>query len=1366
MRKTPVATLFLFAAFSSVCGGVVQSDVEVYLDTALIQTSGEPVVGAGTFYGYRNINEGPGEEAFAKCTNVAATAHVPLAMLWSNVGCHYCSGVAKSFNEDAGLSQWMSSQGAVFAYFKDSCTSYNNMHEPQQSVYWFIRGFGATDNWPLYVFCWWKPDGTFVREAGTWRNSSEEFRSAFEEFVAANAGEDVVSGDVVFACGSSQGARLEATPSTSGVWVPLSRTNNCAVAATGTITAVYPDGGRATSNIVWAAESGVPNQLQEVFFPVAGNWEDGGIVALQLRDASGALNATNAITCVSEEVSHHVPLWIGERTEADLGWGEWTFDYDVATNKVRIAAEAGTAAYTLVIAGGGLWCPDCMSCETYLTGDDRFPQWAASRKIALVVSDQPQNGTTKSSMMTHDVGSRGNSGSYYLSRKGLTIAEGMAQFTAMTNRSYRLWKVEPTAVRVSNPTFILFRPDGTIAGRMNESRVKEPGVRQNSEKYDFAENMARLDELLALVGDDEEERNNKPGTTGMPEYAFGTTNSCCLQVSDTADVFPFLGVPAGEKFRVVATGSAGAKAVPSVRILAVTNVANGAFLNISPLQSGGDVWRLTQAQVDAGVFLEVSAYASEADGRYAVYGGDTAFTATFHSKTVPLAFGSIGFTTSAISVAEGRDSGFFLTVERVDGVDGAVSAVVSLDLGSTTPDNLSRIGWDVAVEHRLEWGDADGGARDIFVPVYNDAVWDGDAEFKFSLVVEGAAAAGEFTVCTVTLREDDAKSAGTLRISGCNPPADAMKNVYVREGEPLVVDVERVGGSWGEAVGRLVLGDFTTNIVWANKDRQALRRVPIDISGMSAGEVVALSLVGAYGAALDAASRRLTVHVLAHDAPKFNSEPLPFEIVSATGCDAVLAQVEGGVRGARLVRTGGRDADGVDIEFDEETGELKMTGAAKTSGEFSSTWRLVRATDDGRLEYGVPVTIAYAVRSVADIVPALATSRSWTGLPAMGVSDVAEHVAGLLDLSVPANGRTSAKFRTVDGVTVSFSSSFWQEVGNGYLRSSMDGTRSGWRLSAMACADGTVFCEVAGPNGDSCTAAAPAVSWMHDNGGTVLSDWKGVYTVEMPQATNDANSADALCAGPATFSLRFTAGSAVSRGVVTCAGVLPNGKTASGSFVLQPSGDAGMLLLPVFMSTASDTIGALLRVAGGGAALADETRQVIRSAEGVLPRWRHREGAVSSAGYEVSLDAFGSYYVPENWAVRIYSDYFGAESLTMWLNGMEGVLSGLSLRGDGTGICVEGGHGSNFTLAFSPATGVARGTFTAEVGGISRTVSWCGVVLPGWAEGCGCGFVDEDEVVRPFLSAAAWWTEKRTFIDDFGRSRSTSIRAGAELRTR
>ena len=95
-------------------------------DASLVQTSGEPAVAAGRFYGYRTKSEGPGDDALAKAQALAAAEHVPLVVVWSEEDCEHCNDFIAQMNAaNDDVASFLSTNRAVFTFFKADTTDNN-----------------------------------------------------------------------------------------------------------------------------------------------------------------------------------------------------------------------------------------------------------------------------------------------------------------------------------------------------------------------------------------------------------------------------------------------------------------------------------------------------------------------------------------------------------------------------------------------------------------------------------------------------------------------------------------------------------------------------------------------------------------------------------------------------------------------------------------------------------------------------------------------------------------------------------------------------------------------------------------------------------------------------------------------------------------------------------------------------------------------------------------------------------------------------------------------------------------------------------------------------------------------------------------
>ena len=486
------------------------------LDASLIQTSGQPSVGGGKFYGYQTSSIGPGPNAFSNAFEKAISEGVPLVVIWSDTGCPHCDAFIAELNANkAAVANWLASREAVFAFFKDELEVSTGASVRTEAYHsgkacWDAWNFaantcGAKASWPLFAFY---HKGGVVRKWGTATDSSgstrtwERFKSEYDNWIkmygitAYQGGEFVASG--------TEFDRYEAEPATEYVDVELRRDtatstyrNRLDVLRPGE-TDVW-----SSTNLVWTATE-TSKIVRVPLVRAEGEAFHEGEMRLKLYDQNGRLKSTAPIVCRAPmKNSNTNPLWIGERNAEKLAWGEWTMDLDVATNKV--AAFDG-AAYTLVSVQGSQWCPDCGNAGRNFMdvedeeGRNRLRVWAASNNVALVAIDIPNyNGATVADYATPSLLSRDayaaaiarawewpasgadavltnkllRSGRAYLSRKMVSAAEAEAvrirnHFLVSTNTPFGGYhRPEDTnKSRTNVPIFVLLRKDGTVAARM------------------------------------------------------------------------------------------------------------------------------------------------------------------------------------------------------------------------------------------------------------------------------------------------------------------------------------------------------------------------------------------------------------------------------------------------------------------------------------------------------------------------------------------------------------------------------------------------------------------------------------------------------------------------------------------------------------------------------------------------------------------------------------------------------------------------------------------------------------------------------------------------------------------------------------
>lgn len=529
---------------------------------------------------------------FEKCKKYADSHGVPLIAVWSNgQNCGHCITF-----EDACLStqfkNWMKGSGCVFFFVTGDDAdgkrggdgfnfakgvSYGGKKNPYGifpyvRVYWYVNGKKKLDITTSGDYI----DGSQRGSTGG-KKAVDWFKDKLKKYKYSPTPPKPKYTGGEFGVDDSENSRLEVEiGNLKDVTLPLTRTNSVAAASvsTNTVVAVYPDGHAETNVVNWAANDDTANVVFTAG-SLASLENAGDQVTIFMLDATGKAVATNHITAVEPpENSPKNPLWIGEKSSDELNWGEWTMDIDAATNKVK-AFNAGLSlppqsglsimtepsrAYTLVLVGGSLWCPDCFRAEEYLFDTDDFKAWATNRQVACVAIDEPRFGgktptpdrPTLLTRLGYKVSYNGvtnlTSGAGYLSRKGVSDAEAKrildrnlgyvnndkdhGGFCLTDNLS---GSGNTFSWKTGIPCIIILRDDGSVAGRLFQFSNSTTMLKDTPNVASVLVN--RLDELLAQVDDEREEDNDSRYTTAEMIGKRETIDDKTLSFTDAVDVY-------------------------------------------------------------------------------------------------------------------------------------------------------------------------------------------------------------------------------------------------------------------------------------------------------------------------------------------------------------------------------------------------------------------------------------------------------------------------------------------------------------------------------------------------------------------------------------------------------------------------------------------------------------------------------------------------------------------------------------------------------------------------------------------------------------------------------------------------------------
>ena len=572
---------------------------------------------------------------FASAKTKAESQNIPLAVIWGNTSCGYCSKLATAIGT-ATVKDWVAEHKILLVHKHEA---YGSKAADYVAAETWIDSLGKNNAYPKVGFYWRKSDGSEVKKAFAGRSGKmpgsvtsgaleKQFVSALETVfkgyngAGSDSGDD--SGDVTPAAGDSADAsfvmgtsatdRLEADSDTEVVYVPLTRATTTK-AASSLLVAKAPGLATKTYSVSWKAGEDRVNVAVEMPAKVTA----GRKMTLTLQDTDGSTRATSSVTFVKDVAnSPSNPHWVGDYTAKTLPYGEWTMDFDAA--KAKVATYGGKI---LALFAGPLWCPNCEAMDTDVFASSKFQKWAKSEKLVLVLFDQGQAsdpstpaGTARGRLLTFTPSTKGVSGASYLSRHGIdSLSDDVADVIDRVTELTDAWlPPESTAARLSNPCVLLLNKDGT--------GVDARFVRQR-EGYtmDLSENLSRFKDLLTLAGDDE---NECYLTTTPLTLAAGESATAAFHVNRRTTVWALDGLSLNEYF--AATATSGDRSAQDVYLSLVdedgTTLASGRNRLVleSPLAS--------VASSADGLYLTATSFGADSStAMSSFYGSKTSFEA-------------------------------------------------------------------------------------------------------------------------------------------------------------------------------------------------------------------------------------------------------------------------------------------------------------------------------------------------------------------------------------------------------------------------------------------------------------------------------------------------------------------------------------------------------------------------------------------------------------------------------------------------------------------------------------------------------------------------------------------------------------------
>ena len=240
------------------------------------------------------------------------------------------------------------------------------------------------------------------------------------------------------------------------------------------------------------------------------------------------------------------PRWSGAEV------GEWTMDRETAFAKAK--AEI---AYTIVLFTGSWWCPYCETLEAKVLTSQVWADYVAQKGFFLVECDYPYRFPVPAGQEWKGTSPLGDGWGFqcwlydadYLANNGLTADDGFAAIQKMYD--YQDALALPDSVvnvisrysggtmelhKISYPTMILFRPDGSEIGRVSFPWYKASAV-SDEEAINYM--IKGIDELLQGGGWTKLYNNPTAGGflgTKATQYQGWITDGETGEVSGTVDI--------------------------------------------------------------------------------------------------------------------------------------------------------------------------------------------------------------------------------------------------------------------------------------------------------------------------------------------------------------------------------------------------------------------------------------------------------------------------------------------------------------------------------------------------------------------------------------------------------------------------------------------------------------------------------------------------------------------------------------------------------------------------------------------------------------------------------------------------------------
>ena len=766
--------------------------------------------------------------------------------------------------------------------------------------------------------------------------------------------------------------------------------------------------------------------------------------------------------------------------------------------------------------------------------------------------------------------------------------------------------------------------------------------------------------------------------------------------------------------------------------------------------------------------------------------------------------GAVGFSPTARAVEESvcdlEGQPLSIRLQRTDGKSGAIAVTVTVDKVSSTFDRTrfwfgEEADKDAGIEFvELKWDDGDRTDKYVKLYIDDDIFHDGNATVVLNAATDGGEA-GDVEIAegkgvfTLTVIEDDKQEPGKAFFCGADPDFARKGIVYARETEGATIFATRIESYDGLIAGVLSSTVKGTQFSSENpRDVDDIEGIGLDpelipakykgskvlywssreggekgvkVTGIPAGKTARITFTPINMKTISA-SNAVTVVSVADDAPGFERSAYDYALTRYIDWSDQLAvtklSLDVEAKNVSFSKISGTLPAGLTVGYNATAKAMTISGTPTAkAGVYESVYQ-VSERRGGKVVKGLVATVRFTVADVTakgahgepPLNPACATSRTLKDIPL--VDAVTKRLQGVLQLTIPASGKLSAKMSGFGG-TKTFAASGWTEKGLGndlYVSSLPAQNDKDYMLTVDAFTDGTVGVRVDGPQGIQFNGLVDGSVWKKDDVQTAADEsarpWKGYYTAVLEHKSVMETEKGIAPRGNGFLLLKMDTTSAVNSGVFSVAGMLPNGTKFSGSTTLQTILGEGYL--SVFKSSTKDLFSVCVRLEKN--AFGDEDkRQCVSQAKfgsDVFPSlespitlvgsWQHKEPAKVKGDYNVDFTLFGSYYDPNDALCKCFSGT-DEEDLDFYVGGdsfAKVKVTAHDIKSLDTG---------KLRLSYTRSTGVVSGAFLDADS--RKAISYSGVVVNGFI--CPeCGGVGE----KPLMGGSCYWnagSPRRTLGD-------------------